>query len=147
MKKSIFLGVFAFLFLSVSVSFAQTEDDLAMAASLEGDWYAYDSKKSPLTQVEDYMKPASAKVKKQAMEKYKVTKLTFKKDFTYERVGGKGKNTFGGKYTFEGEDIILTDAKGKVEEKGKLFFRNEDKEMGIVITIDNEKITVLFIKG
>ena len=124
--------------------YAQTEDDLLTVASLEGDWYAYDaSKPGGLAQVEDYLKPASAKVKKKAMEKYKVTRLTFKKDFTYERVRGKGKNVFG-EYKFDGDDIILMDTKGKVEEKGKLFFRNEDKEMGIVITIDNEKITILF---
>lgn len=108
--------------------YAQTEDDLLTVASLEGDWYAYDaSKPGGLAQV----------------EKYKVTRLTFKKDFTYERVRGKGKNVFG-EYKFDGDDIILIDTKGKVEEKGKLFFRNEDKEMGIVITIDNEKITILF---
>jgi hypothetical protein len=145
--KKITLILFVIISIFQAKIYAQSEDDLAMANSLEGVWSSYDANKGSMTQVEDYMKPASAKVKKKAMEKYKVTKLTFKKDFTYERVGGKGKNTFAGKYSFDGDDIILTNDKGKVEERGKVFLRNEDKEMGIVITIDNEKIAIIFIKN
>lgn len=140
-KIALSLVLMLFLATFTQNAFAQAEE--MFLKSLRGNW---DFDKVEIASGNKANATKTAQVKADLVAKYGSTALLFsktgEKTFKYEGKGGSKKGTF---EMVDEEDLVLTLQDGSVLLKGKLYFFDYDKKMGLMFTVDGVKVSLVYV--